>query len=322
MTSTSRLTTEAEVDELARELSNWGRWGDEDERGTLNLITERNRLAAAGCIRTGSVHSLALELRGDLPQPAGSGRLNAQHVMTATGAGTGTDVDDRAIGYADDTLTIAVHGATHWDALAHVFHRGWMYNARPSAAVTAAGAAANDIVPVARTMVTRGVLVDVARHRGVPALEPDAEVTVSDLEATLDAQRVSVSEGDALLIRTGHLGRIRAAGDWASFTEVDEVPPREPGIGAAALGWLHEHGISAIACDNWAVEWLTGPDVVRMPVHEVGIVHMGLLLGEMFELDELARACTADGCFDFLLAAGPLPIRGGVGGPVNPLAIR
>jgi kynurenine formamidase len=318
MTITSRLTTDAEVDALARELCNWGRWGDDDERGTLNLISERNRLAAAGCIRTGSVHSLALELRGDLPQPAGSGRLNAQHVMTATG----TDVDDHTIAYADDTLTMAVHGATHWDALAHVFHRGWMYNARRRTAVTAAGAAANDIVPVARTMVTRGVLVDVAAHRGVSALEPDAEVTVADLEATLDAQRVSVCEGDALLVRTGHLGRTRATGDWASFTEVDEVPPREPGIGAAALGWLHEHGICAIACDNWAVEWLTGPDVIRMPVHEVGIVHMGLLLGEMFELDELARACAADARFDFLLAAGPLPIRGGVGGPVNPLAIR
>ena len=145
-------------------------------------------------------------------------------------------------------------------------------------------------MPVARTMVTRGVLVDVAAHRGVPALEPDAEVTVSDLEATLDAQRVSVFlEGDALLVRTGHLGRIRA---WRvtgrALPRSTRSRPREPGVGAAALGWLHEHGICAIAWYNWAVEWLTGPDVIRMPVHEVGIVHMGLLLGEMFELDELA----------------------------------
>jgi kynurenine formamidase len=314
------MTTDAEVDALARELSNWGRWGPGDELGTLNLITERNRVAAAACVRTGTVHSLALELRGDLPQPPGSGRLNPRHVMTATG--NDADADDGAAGYADDTLSIAVHGTTHWDALAHVFHRGFMYNERPRSAVTADGAAANDIVPVARTMVTRGVLVDVARHRGVETLAPDAEVTVSDLEAALEAHRVSISPGDALLIRTGHLGRIRAAGDWASFTEVEGVPPREPGIGADSLGWLHEHGVAAVASDNWAVEWLTGPDVIRFPVHEVGIVHMGLLLGEMFELDELAGACAADGRYDFLLAAGPLPIRGGVGGPVNPLAIR
>lgn len=320
MPSTSRMTTDEEVDALARELSNWGRWGADDELGTLNLVTEHNRIVAAGCVRTGTVHSLALELRSDLPQPAGSGRLNAQHVMTATG--TDAAVQDETVGYADDTLSIAVHGATHWDALAHVFHRGFMYNDRPSTAVTPSGAAANDIVPVARTMVTRGVLVDIARRRGVAALEPDEEVTISDLEATLDAQRVSISAGDALLIRTGHLGRVRAAGDWANFTEINAVAPREPGIGAASLRWLHERGVAAIACDNWAVEWLTGPDVIRMPVHEVGIVHMGLLLGEMFELDELAGACAGDGRYDFLLAAGPLPVRGGVGGPVNPLAIR
>jgi kynurenine formamidase len=320
MPSTSRMTTDEEIDALARGLSNWGRWGAGDELGTLNLITEHNRVAAAACVRTGTVHSLALELRGDLPQPAGSGRLNAQHVMTATGADAGAQ--DQTVGYADDTLSIAVHGATHWDALAHVFHRGFMYNERPMTAVTPAGAAANDIVPVARTMVTRGVLVDIARHRGVSALEPDEEVTVSDIEATLEAQRVSISAGDALVIRTGHLGRVRVADDWANFTEVDGVAPREPGIGADSLGWLHEQGVAAIACDNWAVEWLTGPDVIRLPVHEVGIVHMGLLLGEMFELDELAGACAADGRYDFLLAAGPLPIRGGVGGPVNPLAIR
>jgi kynurenine formamidase len=314
------MTTDEEVDALARELSNWGRWGADDELGTLNLITEYNRVVAGACVRTGTVHSLALELRGDLPQPAGSGRPNAQHVMTATGIDAAAQ--DDTVGYADDTLSIAVHGATHWDALAHVFHRGFMYNERPSTAVTSAGATANDIVPVARTMVTRGVLVDIARRRGVAALEPDEEVTVSDLEATLEAQRVSISPGEALVIRTGHLGRVRAAGDWANFTEIDGVAPREPGIGAASLGWLHERGVAAVACDNWAVEWLTGPDVIRMPVHEVGIVHMGLLLGEMFELDELAGACAADGRYDFLLAAGPLPIRGGVGGPVNPLAIR
>jgi kynurenine formamidase len=320
MRSTSWMTTDEEVDALARELSNWGRWGADDELGTLKLITEHNRIAAAACVRTGTVHSLALELRGDSPQPAGSGRLNAQHVMTATG--TDAAAHDETVGYADDTLSIAVHGATHWDALAHVFHRGFMYNERPSTAVTPAGAAANDIVPVARTMVTRGVLVDIARYRGVAALEPDEEVTISDLEGTFDAQRVSISPGDALVVRTGHLGRVRAAGDWANFTEIDGVSPREPGIGAASLGWLHERGVAAVACDNWAVEWLAGPDVIRMPVHEVGIVHMGLLLGEMFELDQLAGTCAADGRYDFLLAAGPLPIRGGVGGPVNPLAIR
>jgi kynurenine formamidase len=107
-------------------------------------------------------------------------------------------------------------------------------------------------------MVTRGVLVDVAAHRGEAALVEDHEITVSELEAALDAQGVSVSEGDALLIRTGHLGRIQAGGDWSHFTEVNDIQPKEPGIGGACLPWLNEHGIAAVACDNWAVEWLTG----------------------------------------------------------------
>jgi kynurenine formamidase len=177
-------------------------------------------------------------------------------------------------------------------------------------------------VGVADRLVTRGVLVDIARHHGVDALAPDQEVTVQDLESTLVAQRVDLEAGDALLVRTGHLGRISASADWANFTEVGDRLPLEPGIGIDCLPWLHEVGVAAIACDNWALEHLHADSGGRLPVHQVAIVHMGLPLGEIFRLDALAAACAADGRYDFLLAAGPLPIRGGVGGPVNPVAIR
>jgi kynurenine formamidase len=311
---------DARIDELARKLSNWGRWGPEDELGTLNLITPEKRLEAAACVRSGTVMSLALELRSDLPQPAGSGRLNPQHVMTETGSDAAAS--NGVSGYSDDVLAMSVHAATHWDALSHVFHRGSMYNGRPCTEVTSGGARVNDIVPVAGRLVTRGVLVDIARYHGVEALAPDHEVTVADLESALDAQRVELVSGDVLLVRTGQLGRISASGEWASFTEVNGRLPHEPGIGADCLPWLHEVGVAGVACDNWAVEHLTGNGDGRLPVHEVGIVHMGLLLGEIFQLDALAAACAADGRYDFLLAAGPLPVRGGVGGAVNPLALR
>jgi kynurenine formamidase len=311
---------DARIVELGARLSNWGRWGRDDELGTLNHISDRVRAEAAGSIRTGQVISLALELRGDQPQPAGSGRRNIQHFMTETG--TDAAAAGGPVGWADDAIAMSVHAATHWDALSHVFHRGLMYNERPADLVTAAGAEANDILPVARSMAARGVLVDVAAHRGLPALAPDHEISVAELEAAIDAQGVEVRRGDVLLIRTGHLGRIRAAGAWETFTEVNGVMPREPGIGLDCLAWIHEHGIAAVASDNWAVEHLAGPEVTRLPVHEVGLVHMGLPLGEVFELDGLASACADDRRYDFLLAAGPLPISGGVGGPVNPLAIR
>lgn len=286
----------------------------------LNLVTPEKRVQAAACVRSGTAMSLALELGSDLPQPPGSGRLNPQHVMTETGSDAAAAESVGA--YSDDVLAMSVHAATHWDALSHVFHRGFMYNGRPCTEVTSGGARANDIVPVAGRLVTRGVLVDIARHHGAESLEPDHEVTVADLESTLAEQRVELASGDVLLVRTGHLGRISAAADWVNFTEVHGRLPLEPGIGADCLPWLQEVGVAGVACDNWAVEHLGKDSGGRLPVHEVGIVHMGLLLGEIFQLDALAAACAADGHFDFLLAAGPLPIRGGVGGPVNPLAIR
>jgi kynurenine formamidase len=314
------VTIDERIDELARKLSNWGRWGPEDELGTLNLITAEKRLEAAACVRSGTVMSLALELRSDRPQARGSGRLNPQHVMTETGSDAA--LRDDPVAWADDVLAMSIHAATHWDALSHVFRRGVMYNARSCTEVTSAGARVNSIVPVADRMVTRGVLVDIARLHGVEALASDHEVTVADLESALAAQRVELTSGDALLVRTGHLGRTAASGDWDDFTEAGDRLPLEPGIGSDCLPWLHEAGVAAIACDNWALECLNSGTGGRMPVHEVAIVHMGLLVGEIFQLDALAGACATDGQYDFLLAAGPLPVRGGVGGAVNPLAIR
>ena len=318
--ATAASAVDKRIDAAARKLSNWGRWGRDDELGTLNLITREKRLQAAACVRSGTAMSLALELRSDLPQPPGSGRLNPQHVMTETGSDAATR--DSVGAYSDDVLAMSVHAATHWDALSHVFHRGLMYNDRPCTEVTSAGARANDIVGFASRLLTRGVLVDVARYHGADSLAPDYEITVADLESALAAQGVELASGDALLVRTGHLGRIAAAGDWSSFTEVDGRLPLEPGIGLDCLPWLQEAGVAAIACDNWAVEHLGADTVGRLPVHEVGVVHMGLVLGEIFQLDALAAACTSDGHYDFLLSAGPLPVRGGVGGAVNPVALR
>jgi kynurenine formamidase len=169
-------------------------------------------------------------------------------------------------------------------------------------------------------MVTRGVLLDLAVDGG--ALPRDHEITVVELEQAAERQQVTVREGDALLLRTGHLGAIRRSGRWMDFSAVGDRYPFEPGIGHACLPWLHQQGVAAVASDNWALEVLRGPATERMPVHEVAIVHMGMPLGEMFDLDALAALCAADGHWDFLLCASPLPITGAVGGPVNPMAIR
>jgi kynurenine formamidase len=305
------------VDGLAADVSNWGRWGEDDELGTLNLITPAVRAAAGSSISSGEVISLAMPLNPDWPQLPGSGRFNCQHLMVATGTDALATGD--TVGWADDAIAMSVHGHTHWDALSHVFHRGKMFNGRSAGEVTAAGARSNDIVPVARELVTRGVLVDIAPGS---SLSRGHEIEVGELEAALERQRIELRSGDALLIRTGQLGRVRASSAWHEFSEHNGLLPSEPGIGPSCMPWLRQRGVAAIACDNWAVEVLRGAESSRLPVHELALVYMGLVLGEMFELDQLAERCAEDGRWDFLLAAGPLPIQGAVGGPVNPLAIR
>jgi len=305
------------VDRLADQLSNWGRWGEDDELGTLNLITPERRAAAGECVRTGEVFSLGIPLNSAWPQGDGSGRLNCQHLMVETGADA--LVAGAEVGWADDVITMSVHAHTHWDAFSHIFHRGKMYNGRSAGEVTAAGAGANSIVPFASRLAGRGVLVDLAPGDALPS---DHEVTAAELEEALERQGVELGTGDVLLVCTGRLGQIRAAGTWREFTETDGVFPEEPGIGAAALPWLHERGVAAFGCDNWGVEVLRGPKTERLPVHELALVYMGMPIGEMFDLDRLAARCAEDGRWAFLLSAAPLPIEGGVGGPVNPIAIR
>jgi kynurenine formamidase len=307
------------VEGLAQRLSNWGRWGVDDQLGALNLVTDAKRVEAAGCIRDGSVHSLGFELRSDMPQPSGSGRLNPQHFMVATPADTPASADVTA--GADDVVMMAVHAATHWDALSHVVHHDQMYNGASAALVATSGALRNDIIPVARRMVTRGVLLDVAAYNVVPALPKDHNITAGELQAVLDAQGVELHAGDALLVRTGHLGWTKTTGEWGCFTQRGEVMPSQPGLDTSCLPWLRERDVCAVAADNWAVEYLAG-GAPRFPFHEVALVYMGMILGEMFELDELASACAADRRYDFLLAAAPLPLSGGVGGPVNPMVVR
>ena len=308
----------APVAELADRLCNWDRWDRHDGVGALNLITPAKRLEASAAIRGGEAFSLGFELRPDLPQPPNSGRLNPIHLMTELPSDFPPDHDGPVA--ADDLLTMAVHAATHWDALSHFFHGGKMYGGIPAGKVTSRGARHNDIVPVARRLVTRGVLADVARHRGVDVLPPGEGIGADELRDVLDAQGVEVRPGDALLVRTGLLGATKVSGAWAEFAQCGPLLPNTPGVAPAALPLLHELGVCAIACDNWAVEQLTGGPP-HFPVHELALVYMGMILGENFELDALAEACAAAGRWEFFFAAAPLPIRGGVGGPVNPVAV-
>ena len=315
-----------QVRDLAERCSNWGRWGADDQLGTLNHIRESDVVAASGLVRSGRVFSLAIPVDENGPQSGGFGRFNPIHLMIRDGnaAATGTVVRDfyggrdRYIRGTDDLLILPLQSGTQWDALAHIVFDGHIYNGYDATDVGSKGAIRNDIAQTRDRIVGRGVLLDIPRSKGVPWLEPGEPIHAADLEACARAQGVEIGRGDIVLIRTGQMAQVRDAGAWGAYAGGDA-----PGLALDAAPWIFDRELAAIATDTWGAEVLPNetPDVFQ-PMHIILIVHMGLLVGEIFDLEALAADCAADGRYEFLFAAPPLPITGGVGSPVNPLAIK
>jgi kynurenine formamidase len=300
-------------DELAARLCNWGRWGPDDELGTVNFITGAKVVEAGSLIRRGQIFALGIPLGRNGPQRGRARRFDPIHFMTALPA-EGTPPD--GTGTADDVLLLPTQSVTQWDSLAHKSHRGLLYGGHPHDLVASDGAQVNSIQAVSARIVTRGVLVDMPRFGGVEALAPGDEITASDIAGALRYQGTDAGEGDILLVRTGHLEQCRRGG-WQGYYDA------APGLALDTLSWIHERRLAGIAADTGAVEVRPSRvPGVRSPFHVIGLVYMGLLIGEVFDLEELSAACQADGGYDFLLAAAPLPIAGGVASPLNPYAVR
>lgn len=322
------MTGAVSVDELlglTKRYSNWGRWGPQDELGTLNFITPERVLAARSEIRAGEVCSLAIPFGASGPQRGGMGRFNPIHLMLRDGgdALSGAFRDfyggaDRHIRGTDDLIIMPLQCATQWDSLAHIIHDDHLYNGYSAAEVSSSGAKRNSIDKAAGRVAGRGVLLDLPRVKGRAWLEPGEGLTSADLDEAAAAEGAEVREGDIVLVRTGQLASVRARGDWGDY-----AGGPAPGLALDALEWVHERRIAALATDTWGAEVRPNqtPDVFQ-PFHIVAIVYMGLLIGEIFDLENLAERCAADGHYGFLFSALPLPITGAVGSPVNPMALR
>ena len=290
----------------------WGRWGHTDQKGTANLLTAERVAAAAGLIRTGRRFSLGLPIGG----PATPGyRAAPLHLFDAT---TG----DRVLGepglqWSDDFLVLNTQASTQVDALSHFGTAGLLYNGYWAGVVTArSGARRLGVHHLADGLVGRAVLLDVARHLGVERVEVAEPVGPDLLQAVVDAQRVEVGEGDILLIRTG------ATGWWMAQAQ---PPPAgsEPGLSPRCIPWLAERDVAMVATDTLAVEVMPPEEGVRpLALHVGALRDLGLLLGELFDLDELAADCAGDGVYESFFVAAPLPIVNGVGSPINPIAIK
>ncbi|MFQ5860293.1 MAG: cyclase family protein [Dehalococcoidia bacterium] len=312
------------VQELSERYRNWGRWGPEDELGTLNYATPEKLVEAARLVKRGRSFSLAIPFDEHGPQRlssvSGSKRFNPVHTMFWDGADIAVGAQDFRphIRSTDDMICMPLQCATQWDSLAHVLYGDQMYNNRPASLVTSQGAQKNGIDKAKDLIAGRGVLLDVARSKGVQWLEPGYAITSEDLEACIRSQGVEVGAGDFLLVRTGHMTLCRHQGGWGDYAGGDA-----PGLSLTTAGWLYQREVAALCTDTWGVEVRPNetPDVMQ-PLHVVTIPNMGLLLGEIFYLDDLAEDCAHDGIYEFLFVAPPLPITGAVGSPVNPQAIK
>jgi kynurenine formamidase len=298
-----------EFRDLFERVSNWGRWGPDDERGALNYLTPERVAAATGLVRSGRTVSLSrplnTEREPDNPEPA-------DHRMTMLGAKDHPD----GLAFAKDYIGVDYHNDTHshLDALCHVSYDGSLYNGRPADSVSVSGAAVETVESLKDGLVGRGVLLDVPRTRGVSWLEPGSSVLPGDLSESEDRQGGRVEEGDILLVRTGHATRLDELGPW-------DTANSKAGLHPACAEFLSERRIAALGCDGNSDTAPSFTEGVGFPIHVLALTAMGVHLLDYLQLDELGSACEEAGRWEFLFVGAPLRIAGGTGSPLNPIAI-
>src|ERR1700730_13153912 len=304
----------ADVNELAARVRNWGRWGEHDEVGTLNLLTDDAVKAAAAEIKTGRRLALGLPMNADGPQTGAiPGRDNPTHEMIMVDTPLTGDASNFTT--SDDKVAMALQAATHWDALAHVSYEGHLYNGVSSSVITDAGAARMGIDKI-HTLVGRGVLLDLPATKGVDRLEGGYPVTAADLDAACERGKVTVRAGDIILLRTGQMR-------WFHDGDREAYGAPAPGPSLQTVEWFHDHDIAAVATDNLTFEvYPSEREDALLPVHLLHLVDMGMTQGQNWNLEQLADDCAADGRYSFLLDASPLPFTNAVGSPVHPVALK
>ena len=304
------VPTTAELDARYRQLSNWERFGPEDQRGTLHFLTPARTAAAARSVTTGETislaHDLATEPMPEHPHPV-------QHHMLAAGDARDSNGID---GYeaARDHLAFDVHGlwTTHVDALSHMFVEGQMYGGRPASEVRSDGARANTVLTMADGVVGRGVLLDVPRALGVEYLDTGEVITPDELEATEVAQGSVVGPGDILVVAWGREARKRASRGFTGFS----------GLHPDCLPWLAEREVAVLGSDGISDPMpFVGTERWPFPIHQIAIVAMGLPLIDNVRTSALSARCAELGRWEFLFSMSPLRVVGGTGCPVNPVAV-
>ena len=303
-----------ELAELAASVSNWGRWGDRDERGTGNLIDEAALRRGMGAVREHRHVSLAIPLDQKSPQQGGApGRIAPLRTMIAINQSyTGLEGD---AAFNDDTVVMAMAAGTHIDALGHVTYGGFMYNGFPDTKANVDGlhrCGADKIEPI----MSRGVLLDLPAALGIERLQPGYSVTAEDLDAAVELAKVTIEPGDVLCVRTGQM-QLFHAGDTQAYNH------DTPGLSTHTIQWVRDHDLGAVFTDTYVYEvWPPQDWAAMMVVHMIHLRDMGQVQGQNFDFEGLAAACADDGVYEFLFTAHPEPFTGAASAPVHPVATR
>jgi kynurenine formamidase len=324
-----RNLTQQDIERWMSELSNWGKWGSDDQAGTINLISPAKRKAAAALVREGVSVSMSLDADlppegatgGPLPSQAGgngfgrspNGNRNATWTLTSKPPGAESKPSP---GYVVDTIATFYHGnyTTHLDALSHMYYQGQIYNGFPQTVFTDRGAGKDDVMAFREGIFTRGVLFDIARLKNVPYLGDQEPIYVEDLEAWEKKARVRLQSGDAMLVRTGRWLRVKDKGPL-------DLNHQAPGLYASCAKWMRERGVAILGSDAVQDVRPSRVEGVNQPIHELALRALGTPLIDNCDLEALGENAAQRRRWTFLLTINPLRVPGATGGPVNPVAI-
>ena len=301
--------TRSDFEQYFKELSNWNRWGKDDQMGAVNLITPAKRKQAASVVKDGFSVSLArtaeMEKAVDNPQP-----IVRQVTRPGNNQNPRTDTASSA-----DTFFISYHGYahTHMDSLCHFFYKGQMYNGYSQDQVTENGAQKNGILNFKNGIVTRGILMDMARLKGVDYLEPGTRIYPEDLDAWEKKAHVKVGPGDVVFIRTGRWARREAKGPWP-------VSEGLAGLYITCARWLHSRDVAILGGDGAQDVLPSGVEGITQPIHELVLVAMGMPIFDNCDLEQVSKEAEKRQRWEFLLTASPAAVTGATGSVLNPIA--
>jgi kynurenine formamidase len=295
---------------LFDELSNWGRWGPDDQRGALALLTPERVLQATRLVRDGHTVTMSLPLN---TKPASDNPVPADHHMTMLGWDSNAT---QPVHFIKDYVGLDYHndGHTHLDALCHVAYRGSLYNGRSEGTVTPEGATVNTVAALRDGLLGRAVLLDVPRLRGVSWLQPGEHVFGDDLEAAERDQGVEVRQGDIMLVRTGHSRRLAELGPW-------NTAEAKAGLHPTAMRFVAGRDVAVLGSDGNSDTAPSSTEGVDFPIHVLAITAMGVHLLDYLQFEDVRVICGRTGRWEFLFSAAPLRIVHGTGSPLNPVAV-